>query len=210
MTTISSSYGAGSADALELLRNKRQEREAFSLTETFLSTEGVEVEDKATDAEQQSSGFHVRSLTPEEERRLEQLRDMLDGILLEMGDEPTGAQKRRIREIEKEMSEITGVEIHTKLSSGLNALDRDTSDEDEESGDQAAGLPDRTGFMLDQSIARRSRPDAGGTSSGNGIMNFMQEMASTAYNRQAAATGSAEVPGAYALLGSGTTFDSKV
>lgn len=210
MSTISSSYGAGSADALDLLRNKRKEREEFSLTKTFLSTEGVEVEDKSADAQKTTSGFNVRSLTPEEERRLEQLRDMLDGILLEMGDEPTGAQKRRIREIEKEMSEITGVEIHTKLSSGLNALDRDTSDEDEELGDQAAGLPDRTGFMLDQSLARKSRPDAGNTSSGKGIMNFMQEMASTAYNRQAAAMGDGEALGAYAVLGSGGTLNSKV
>ncbi|GAB7022657.1 hypothetical protein [Salidesulfovibrio brasiliensis] len=162
---------------------QRKEKKEFSLTETFLANEGVDFNEKSESGE--SQGMSLRDLTPEEERRLAKLRDMLNDLLLDMGDSPTEAQKRRIRDIEKEIEEITGVEVKTRLSDGVHALNKAKLDKEEEEGEEGGDpMLRRKGFALHENIARHVhapvRQDVG-----EGLMSFQQRLAANAYAMQA-------------------------
>lgn len=179
MSSISS---VSSSPLIDPFQQKKDKKE-FSLTETFLANEGVDFDEEESQSE--PSSMTMRDLTPEEERRLAKLRDMLNDILLDMGDSPTDAQKRRIREIEKEIEEITGVEVKTRLSDGVHALNKAKLDKEEDQEKEGGNeLLRRKGMALQENIARHIHA-AQPQKPGEGLMSFQQRMAANAYSLQA-------------------------
>lgn len=63
-----------------------------------------------------SSFSTQRQLTPEEEKRVLFLKNMLSQILALAGGEPTEEQQSRIKEIENELEKITGIKTNSRIS----------------------------------------------------------------------------------------------
>lgn len=73
--------------------------------------------ESADETELNGSPFTVqKELTPEEQRRVEFLQNLLTQTLAMAEGNPTDEQKTRIREIENELEKITGVKAQSRLS----------------------------------------------------------------------------------------------
>ncbi|UIJ38570.1 hypothetical protein LWC08_03095 [Desulfobaculum bizertense] len=116
-------------------------KRSFSFTNLLSTAEGVSIghqsEEKQTgsahkafadilsgkDAKQASaSGLSGKALSEEEQKRLEKLQDQLEGIVLNMGNNPTKEDVRKAREIENEIAKLTGQKTNHALSEGLYKL----------------------------------------------------------------------------------------
>lgn len=73
-----------------------------------------------------------KELTPEEEKRLIYLQNLLSQLLTMVDGKPTEDQKQRIKEVEEEMSEITGVKMRSSISDTTDKMIGDEEDETEE------------------------------------------------------------------------------
>lgn len=82
-----------------------------------------------------------RQLTPEEEKRVLFLKNMLAQLLTMADGQPTDEQKARIKEIENELEKITGVKMQSRISDATNKMAGDKKEDDEEERDrQARGI----------------------------------------------------------------------
>jgi|GEM_PF-3429616 len=99
--------------------------------------------EKTEEGNKWSSVFATRKeLTPEEQRRVEFLKDLLVQTLTMAQGDPTEDQKKQIREIEDELENITGVKTRTKLSNVTDKLPgkNDEDEEKEKQQQQAKGM----------------------------------------------------------------------
>lgn len=91
----------------------------------------------------ESSSFSFqKELTPEENNRVLFLKNML-AQLLTMGDgQPTEEQKARIKEIEKEIADITGVKMSSSIADATNKMPgkKDDDEEEEAKNRQTTGI----------------------------------------------------------------------
>ncbi len=119
-------------------------RNARSLVRT-ISSEGMALEPEKTEEEKrlESSSFSFqKELTPEENNRVLFLKNML-AQLLTMGDgQPTEEQKARIKEIEKEIADITGVKMSSSIADATNKMPgkKDDDEEEEAKNRQTTGI----------------------------------------------------------------------
>ncbi|QJB57901.1 hypothetical protein [Pseudodesulfovibrio sp. zrk46] len=92
-------------------------REARGLVRSVQS-DGVFFEpEQAEEAQPQTSSISFqKELTPEEEKRLIFLQNLLAQLLTMVDGNLTDEQKERIKEIEQEMEEITGVKMRSSIS----------------------------------------------------------------------------------------------
>lgn len=99
---------------------------------------GSSVEKK--DAQPQKSIFSIRrELTPEEQRRVELLKNMLVQTLTMAQGDPTEDQKKQIREIEDELAKITGVKTRSRISNVTDKMPgKSEKDEEKEKQEQQA------------------------------------------------------------------------
>jgi hypothetical protein len=116
----------------------RSVHEARGLTKEF-SLDGMTLTPETTEEEQQleESTFTVqRQLSPEEEQRVEYLKSLLVSILAQSEEQPTEDQKARIKDIENEIEDITGVKMHSSLSKATDTMpgrtDKKKKEEEEE------------------------------------------------------------------------------
>lgn len=85
--------------------------------------------EQTKEANQESFSLSIqRHLSPEEEKRVQFLKDTLSQLLTLSDGQPTEEQKARIREIEKELEDITGVKMRSRIA---NATDKMLGEEDE-------------------------------------------------------------------------------
>lgn len=87
--------------------------------------------EKKDDQPQQSFLSMRRELSPEEQRRVEFLKNLLVQTLTMAQGDPTEDQKKQIREVENELQKLTGVKVRTRISSITDKMPG-TDDEDEE------------------------------------------------------------------------------
>ena len=122
-------------------------------------------------ASDQGVGLPIRKkLTPEEELRLKWLQDQLQQCLISMAETPSEQTRQRIRALEKEISELTGVQTKSSLSKtakNLTELDPDAKDEEEQRGKKMSG-------EMAQELGATPRPMDRSTS-GPEIMNFYKQ-----------------------------------
>jgi hypothetical protein len=117
---------------------------------------------------------YSKELNPEEEKRVLFLKNILAQILTMTDGQPTEEQVSRIKEIEKELEKITGVKMHSRISSTAAKIPGKTDKEKEEEQDkQARGT--------DPKEAIHSRMPDIAVENGPGVMQFMQRNAATAY-----------------------------
>ncbi len=83
-----------------------------------------------------------KELTPEEEKRVRFLKDMMAQLLTMSEGQPTEEQKARIKEIEKELEKITGVKMKTSISNVTEKIPgkKDKEDEKEKLEHQIDGM----------------------------------------------------------------------
>ena len=88
------------------------------------------------DQQPQLSAFTFRKqLTPEEEKRVQFLKDTMAQILTMAEGQPTEEQKARIREIEEELEKITSVKMQSRVSdvtAKMVGTEKEEDDEEEE------------------------------------------------------------------------------
>lgn len=72
-----------------------------------------------------------RQLSPEEEKRVQFLKDTLAQILTLADGKPTDEQKARIREIEQELEKITGVKMRSRISCASSKMLGEEEEEEE-------------------------------------------------------------------------------
>lgn len=119
-------------------------RNARSLVRT-ISPEGMSFEPEKTEEEKRlesSTLSFQKKLTPEEKNRVLFLKNML-AQLLTMGDgQPTEEQKARIKEIEKEIEDITGVKMGSSVADATSKMPgkKDDEEEEETKNRQTAGI----------------------------------------------------------------------
>lgn len=78
-----------------------------------------------------------KELTPEEQQRVEFLKNLLVQTLTMAQGDPTEDQKKQIREIENELQKITGVKMRTRISTVTDKLPgKDDKDEEKEKQEQ--------------------------------------------------------------------------
>ena len=80
-----------------------------------------------------------RQLSPEEERRVQLLKNLLAQTLAMAQGDPTDEQKKCIREIEAELEKLTGVKTKTRLSSITDKMPGKDEDKREQAY-QAGGI----------------------------------------------------------------------
>ena len=127
-----------------------------------------------TGPKEQASGLSMRRvLTSEEEKRLAELQDQLRQCLMDMVDHPSDETKRRIREIEDEIAELTGVKAKHKLAETVKKLpgqdDKDDKDDEDEQERKAHPLPG------DLALELGIRPVPTDQADPKGIMSFYQQ-----------------------------------
>ncbi len=80
-----------------------------------------------------------RELSPEEQRRVEFLKNMLVQTLTMAQGDPTEDQKKQIREIEEELEKITGVKTRSRISNLTDKMPgKDDEDKEKEKQEQQA------------------------------------------------------------------------
>lgn len=80
-----------------------------------------------------------RVLTPEEQRRVEFLKNLLLQTLTMAQGDPTEDQKKQIREIEDELEKITGVKTRSRISTVTDKMPgKDDEDQKKEKQEQQA------------------------------------------------------------------------
>lgn len=118
--------------------NETDRRTALGLEFSLSGTKGSwkpelsEEEQAAAEAQPLTA---PRQLTEEEQNRVEFLQDQLETLLQELAENPSEEKRARIREIESELEEITGVKTGGRLSKMAAKLPSE-EDEEEESEDQ--------------------------------------------------------------------------
>jgi hypothetical protein len=108
-----------------------------------------------------SSVFATRKeLTPEEQRRVEFLKNLLVQTLTMAQGDPTEDQKKQIREIEDELEKITGVKTQTKLSNVTDKLpgkdDEDEEKEKQQQQRQAKGMDPKNAIHNNMEIKEKT------------------------------------------------------
>lgn len=128
-------------------------QKACKLTRTIQGHDFSLTPEKTSEETHQASSITSirRQLTPDEEKRVQFLKDTLSQLLTLSGDQPSEEQKARIKEIEKELEEITGVKMRSRIA---NVTDRMLGKDDDEKHEQGqlqgtapedaihAGMPD--------------------------------------------------------------------
>ncbi len=141
--------------------------------------DGVSLVPEKTEEEKQlesnSSPISFRKeLTPEEEKRVSFLKDMMAQILTLTDGQPTEEQKARIREIEKELEKITGVKMRSRVSDVTAKMpEKDDEDKKKELEWQIRGM--------DPSMALHGPMSGVAAQKGSGIMQNFQQNAVSAY-----------------------------
>lgn len=184
--------GIGSQSMINpyLMESRQEQSKGFSMTGSLMKSEGIPLEkEKSSQSDETATSITTRKeLSDEDQKRLEKLQDMLNDILLEMGDSPSEAQKRRVREIEKEMEDLTGVKTKTHISDGMNALNKakldKEKDEEKETGSGSSLKRGRLAVQLQ--LKQRDLHTDNTTNDGPGIMNFLQKAAAASYEQQEA------------------------
>lgn len=118
-----------------LLCTECNAKNARKLVRTVENGEFSLVPEKTEEERQlESSSFsYSRQLTPEEEKRVLFLKNMLSEILAMGGGQPTEEQKARIKEIEKELEKITGIKTRSRISDATSKMpDKDDEEKEEE------------------------------------------------------------------------------
>lgn len=116
-----------------------------------------------------SSTFSTpKQLSPEEEKRVLFLKNMLAQLLTLADGQPTEEQKSRIKEVEKELEEITGVKMQSRISNTMDKLPG-KAEKDKEKEDKQH-LPG-----IDPKEAIHSNALNLESKSGPGIMDFLQQ-----------------------------------
>lgn len=99
----------------------------------------------ANNTQRQRSGiFGTKQLSEEEQKRVDQLKEMLTDLLAEAQGQPDENQRGRIREIEKEIAKITGEKPRKSLAASTKKLPLKEKQNDEERL-FAAILPEEVG-----------------------------------------------------------------
>lgn len=107
------------------------------------TSSGCELEESQEKQEAQASTISFqKELTPEEKQRVLFLQNMLSQLLTLADGRPSDEQRSRIKEIEKELEELTGVKMQTRLSDVTEKMPGQKKDEteDEESPVQQFGI----------------------------------------------------------------------
>lgn len=119
-----------------------------------------------------------RELTAEEEKRVIYLQNLLSQILTMVDGQPTDEQKARIKEIEKELTKITGIKMHSSVSNMADKMPARKDDEEEKEKQQMQ----YTG--IDPKDAIHSTMSHSSTQKGPGVMQFIQKNAIQAYLKE--------------------------
>lgn len=102
----------------------------------------VQTGNATLDLEEPSSKLKIafsrqRELTPEEQQRVEFLKNLLVQTLTAAQGDPTEDQKKQIREIEDELEKITGMKVRTRISKVTDKLPgKDDEDKEKEKQEQ--------------------------------------------------------------------------
>jgi len=109
---------------------------------TVVQTDNSTVEKKEDDKQWSPIFSSQKQLTPEEQLRVEFLKNLLLQTLSMAQGDPTEDQKKQIKEIENELEKITGVKMRTKVSSLTDKLpgNKDDDKEEEKRQRQAKGM----------------------------------------------------------------------
>jgi|GEM_PF-2855621 hypothetical protein len=125
-----------------------------------MSISGIEsslssVQTQSLKKQQTSTGFPGlrRQLSEEEEKRLEQLTEMLTDLLAQAVDNPSGEQRARIRDIENEIAKITGEKPKKSLAASTKGIPGQDDDETKENA-----LLGESPFLRDEKIRERTLP----------------------------------------------------
>tara|TARA_Y100001954_G_scaffold210398_1_gene236250 strand:+ start:13722 stop:14246 length:525 start_codon:yes stop_codon:yes gene_type:complete len=115
------------------VQNKRQKQSSFD--------HEIEKSHEKQEAQASTISFQ-KELTPEEEQRVLFLQNMLSQLLSLADGRPSEEQRERIKEIEKELEELTGVKMETRLSSVTEKMPgkKEEKAENEESLVQQFGI----------------------------------------------------------------------
>jgi hypothetical protein len=90
-----------------------------------VSKDGMTFEPEKTEEEKRLESSTIsmqRELSPEEEQRVQFLKNLLAQILSLSDGQPTDEQKTRIKDIEKELEKITGVKMRSSLSAATEKI----------------------------------------------------------------------------------------
>lgn len=122
------------------LFSRKAETNARQINEVQSGNSTVEKTDDMTTAFTLSS--FQRELTPDEQRRVEFLKNLLVQTLTMAQGDPTEDQKRQIRDVEEELEKLTGVKTRTKISTITDRVPgKKEKNEDEEKHErQAKGI----------------------------------------------------------------------
>jgi len=101
-----------------------------------VNPDGMTMEAEQTEEEKRLGSSAIsfqRQLTPEEEKRVIFLQNLLSQLLTMTDGKPTDEQKARIKEVEEELEKITGVKMRSSISDTADKMvGKKDDDEDEE------------------------------------------------------------------------------
>lgn len=90
-----------------------------------VNAEGMTLEPEKTEEEirLESSTLSVpKDLTPEEEKRVLFLENLMAQLLAMADGQPTDEQKARIKDMERELEKITGIKVHSSISNTTDKM----------------------------------------------------------------------------------------
>lgn len=119
-----------------------------------------------------------RQLSPEEEKRVLYLQNLLAQIMTMVDGHPTDEQKERIKEIEKELEEITGVKMRSNISDMTAKMPGKKDDEEEEEAKRKMQMQLQG---IDPKDAIHAKMPEKSNGNNPGIMQFVRNNAINAY-----------------------------
>jgi len=142
-----------------------------------VSEDGMSLVPEKTEEEKRLESSTIsfqRQLSPEEEKRVQFLKNLMAQILTLADGQPTDEQRTRIKDIEKELEKITGVKMHSSISKATAKMPgKDNDKKKEELERQTRGI--------DPKEAVHSQIPTINTQAMNGGMQMLQRNGIAAY-----------------------------
>lgn len=150
-----------------------------------MALEGPKKQEQGLASFLRSAGRHM---APEDETRLKELTEEL-ALLLRRAQDMSSSDRRRVREIEREIEKLTGMRLPGKISLGAAIDTMDATDGNKDDAQEQAGGLVRSDFLRAGQLGRLG-PAQGGQEPGEGVLSFARRSALAAY--AAAALGDKE------------------
>ncbi len=147
----------------QLQKTNEAKKDKYGISRTGDTSESTE------STEFNLSSCTSRSLSEEEQRRLEELKDQLVDLLKDP-ENITPEKERQIRQIEKEMEKLTGIKMPKRKLSSLAKMMSSMDDKEKEKTE--AGLPGLENKALQEERLRSMNMPSASLEPGKGIMDY--------------------------------------